>query len=116
MNWSTSECSPAGDHFNPFNVSKNCVYERDCSQTTPLRCELGDTSSKLGFIDIPPYKVTDEGELDIGKYFFTDVFLPLCGPNSIINKSIVIHNEELSGSRLSCANIIQYKPKLKSKT
>lgn len=116
MNWSTSDCKPAGDHFNPFNITKDCVYSRDCGPATPLRCELGDTSGKLGVIDIPPYKVTDEGELDIGKYFFVDVHLPLCGPNSIINKSIVVHDQEYASGRLSCANIIEYKPKLRSRS
>ncbi|XP_054167346.1 uncharacterized protein LOC128964734 [Oppia nitens] len=115
MNWSTSECRTSGDIFNPYNVSANCVYERDCTQTTPYRCQLGDMSSKLGFIDIPPYKVTEEGELDIGKYFFTDMFLPLCGPNNIISRSVIVYKQDYSSNQLSCANIIEYKPKLRSR-
>lgn len=45
---STTDCGPAGGHLNPYNVSTDCIYQRDCTMFTPERCELGDTTGKLG--------------------------------------------------------------------
>lgn len=97
--------------MNPFNVSTECIYHRDCTMFTPLRCEMGDTSGKLGPIDVPTYRSSVTGEPDVGKYYFIDTDLSLCGPNSIVGKSVVIHKEHFSPSRLTCANILEFKPR-----
>lgn len=97
-------------------MSTDCIYFRDCNSGSPLRCELGDTTSKLGPINIPPYNVNSDGDLDIGKYFFVDTFLPLCGPASIINRSLTVYSSNYGQHIVSCANIIEYKPRYKTRT
>lgn len=110
---SSSECGPAGKHFNPFNVSTECIYQRDCTMFTPLRCEMGDSSGKLGPIDVPTYKSGINGEPEVGKYYFIDTDLSLCGPTSIIGKSVVIHEANFAHARLTCANILEFKARTK---
>ena len=86
---------------------------------TPERCERGDTSSKLSPISIVPYKPVvfienDKkvfGDAEVSKYYNVDNQLSLCGPNSIIGKSIVIHDKHFSVPRLSCSNILEFKTK-----
>lgn len=78
---------------------------------TPLRCELGDLTGKLGPIDVPTYRATPSGEPDVGKYYFVDTDTQLCGPTSVVGRSIVIHREDFGAPRLTCANILEFKPK-----
>lgn len=103
--WSTSECSHTDEIFNPYNKSANA---RDCSAENPVACPLGDMSQKLRPIDIVPYKVTDSGDVLLKKYYFTDTFLPLCGPNSVIGKSIQVNEQNQSSEALSCTNIVLF--------
>jgi hypothetical protein len=111
---SSTDCGSAGGHLNPFNVSTQCIYQRDCTIVTPLRCEVGDLTGKLGPIDIPTYRALPSGEPDVGKYYFIDSDLQLCGlgnPASIIGRSVVIHGHDFGGPRLTCANLLEFKPK-----
>jgi hypothetical protein len=108
------ECLSAGKHLNPFNVSTDCIYQRDCTMFTPHRCEVGDASGKLGPIDVPTYKSGPGGEPDVGKYYFIDTDLSLCGPTTIIGKSVVIHEKNFGSKRLTCANILEFKPRSSS--
>lgn len=108
---STSECAPAGSHYNPYNTSTATIYSRDCTPFNVLRCELGDLSAKMFTIDIPPYKVKGAQEPDIGKFFGTDIDLPLCGPVSIVNRSVVVHASDFSHHRLACSTVIEFKPR-----
>lgn len=109
---STTECSAAGNHFNPYNASTSTIYSRDCTPFNVLRCELGDLSSKMFTIEIPPYKVKSGGqEPDIGKFFGTDIDLPLCGPVSIVNRSVVVHVADFGSQRLACSTVIEFKPR-----
>lgn len=108
---STTDCSPAGPHFNPYNTSTASIYSRDCTPFNVLRCELGDLSAKMFTIDIPPYRVKGGQEPDIGKFFGTDIDLPLCGPVSVVNRSVVVHVQDFGIQRLACSTIIEFKPR-----
>lgn len=98
----------------------DATYLRDCNSVTPERCERGDTSSKLSPVSIVPYKPVvymennekkTYGEPEVSKYFLVDNQLSLCGPNSIIGRSVVIHDKHFSMQRISCANILEFKTK-----
>lgn len=98
----------------------DATYLRDCNSVTSERCETGDTSSKLSPISIVPYKPIMYvengekkvyGEPEVSKYYLVDNQLSLCGPNSIIGKSVVVHEKHFSSPRLSCANILEFKTK-----
>lgn len=116
---STTQCSVAGGHHNAYNVSVDATYLRDCNSVTPERCERGDTSSKSSPITIVPYKPVmyfengdkKYGEPEVAKYYLVDSELSLCGPLSIINKSVVVHEKHFSIPRLSCSNILEFKTK-----
>ncbi|RWR99579.1 uncharacterized protein B4U80_14822, partial [Leptotrombidium deliense] len=108
---SSTDCVAAGGHLNTFNVSTDCIYQRDCTIYTALRCEDGDETGKLGAIDIPVYKLLPGGEPDVGKYYFVDKNVANCGPSSIIGRSIVIHEQDFGSTRVTCANILEFKSK-----
>lgn len=108
---STTECAAAGPHYNPYNTSTQGIYSRDCTPFNVLRCELGDLSSKMFTIEIPPYRVKNGQEPDIGKFFGTDIDLPLCGPVSIVNRSVVVHVQDFGHQRLACSTVIEFKPR-----
>lgn len=111
---STTECSAAGPHYNPYNTSTTGIYSRDCTPFNVLRCELGDLSAKMFTIEIPPYRVKNGQEPDIGKFFGTDIDLPLCGPVSIVNRSVVVHVQDFGTQRLACSTVIEFKPRTSS--
>lgn len=106
--FSTPTCGQAGIRFNPYNVSRNDVYGCHCSAHAPSRCELGDSSGKMGTINIPPFRITEDQHQDIARYFFTDPLLPLSGPTSIVGRSIVIQDKDFSDGRMVCSNIVQH--------
>lgn len=56
-------------------------YKTACSIDDPLRCELGDLSGRLGKINIAVTQRTEAG-----KFFFTDQYLPLSGPYSVLRR------------------------------
>ncbi|XP_067126579.1 uncharacterized protein [Centruroides vittatus] len=105
--FSTTVCDPAGPHYNPYNVTVDGIYNCHCSGIAPSRCEMGDTSKKLGFLDIPPYAVKNNKQ-DIARYFFTDPELTLAGPTSIVGRSLVIHAEDYGSPRIVCSNIMEH--------
>ncbi|XP_047123939.1 uncharacterized protein LOC101240538 isoform X1 [Hydra vulgaris] len=91
----TSVCSSVLGHYNPAKVNINQpAYVKQCSKENPYRCELGDTSSKVGTYDIGS-----------GKAFYADVDAPLFGPHSISGRSITFHHTNKTAPRLACANL-----------
>ena len=96
---STGRCSSVSGHYNPYDVFLNGDYSTACNPSNQFRCELGDLVGKHGQLNIRT--VTSGSQ----KYFFTDMQLPLSGPQSVIGKSVVIHDANSGGGRLACANI-----------
>lgn len=63
-------------------------------------------AKKLAPIDIVPFKLLDNGFPSLKKYYFIDSSLPLCGPTSVVGKSIQINEQNHSSSALSCTNLV----------
>jgi len=92
-----SSCSAAsvGGHF------KNQI-KSTCNPAQPETCEYGDLSGKFEELT---------GLSSIAKEYTTSgAYLPLSGADSIIGRSIVIH--DTTGARWVCANIVAYSPSI----
>lgn len=102
-NW-TKRCASAGEQFNPFEVGDEMGKTAKCSIDNPLRCPIGDLTSKSGkMLSISSYR----GSRNV-KLFYTDTILPLSGPASIIGRSLVIHDDNapmIRGRRMACTVI-----------
>ena len=94
----TARCASAGGHYNPFNVVTTSMY--NCSDKSQHRCEEGDSSGKSS-----PLHFNTAGP---SKFLYTDSFLPLTGPYSVIGRSVVIHAADKGGARLACGNIVPF--------
>jgi len=83
-------CSAAsvGGHFNPTNASGTCDPNKSGS------CEVGDLSGKYGLLTSTNFDLQ-----------FSDFYLPLTGNQSIIGRSIVLHDD--AGATWICATIVQ---------
>ena len=82
-----------------FSVYEYCEKDKE-----PLRCWVGDLTSKLGNLNVAG-KILD---LSSTKMFFTDSNLPLTGDASIIGHSLVIHDDHAPkhrGERMACTAI-----------
>ena len=87
---SSSKCTAAGGHYNPRNIVRN-----SSSPTTFDAYEIGDLSGKFG------------GLLGLNSINsnYSDPYLSLFGTESIVGRSIVIHEPSARGDRWLCANI-----------
>lgn len=83
-----SSCSNnnVGGHWNPFNVNVQAP-----KGSTHDRFEVGDLSAKHGSLE------------NTSNFQATDWNLPLFGRNSIVGRSVVIHQP--NGTRFACASI-----------
>lgn len=92
---SSSRCSNdnVGGHLNPFGVNTNAPTYPNGPGATHDMYEIGDLSKKH-------MSLAGKNELDM---MFTDYSLPLFGKNSIVGRSVVIH--QLDGARYVCASI-----------
>ena len=97
----SGRCSSVGPHYNPYNVSLIGDYNTACNSQNQFRCELGDLVGKHVQLNVR----SSSGGAQ--KYFFTDMQLPLTGPQSILGRSVVIHDLNSGGGRLSCANVYE---------
>ncbi|CAB4012783.1 Superoxide dismutase [Cu-Zn] 1 [Paramuricea clavata] len=87
-------CNSAKGHYNPYKVSLEANYSSTCGPKNLLRCELGDTSSKVGKYNIGG-----------GKNRFTESENYFAGLNTILGRSIVVHAKDSGGHRVGCANM-----------
>lgn len=91
----TNRCSndSIGDHWNPFRLNRSSpTYPRVPGSTHDMY-EVGDLSAKHG-------SIAGKNMVDMT---FTDFNLPLFGKNSIVGRSVVIHQP--NGSRFACTSI-----------
>ncbi|XP_023276361.1 uncharacterized protein LOC111665549 [Seriola lalandi dorsalis] len=91
----SSQCSNAsvGGHLNPFQVNTADPSYPRVTGSTHDRYEIGDLSAKH-------MSLANRNEVD---EVFTDFNLPLFGQNSIVGRSVVIH--QTNGDRYACASI-----------
>lgn len=90
-----SRCIAAGFRWNPYLAQSNMdSYNKECSPKSPLRCEMGDLSGKLGRLNI-----------GTGPAIYTDSNLPLVGNFSVLGRSIIVFAKDGSNLRKACANI-----------
>ena len=94
-----SRCTAGGYRWNPTFIQladpqDHGFYSEQCTERTPLRCEVGDMSGKHG-------KISVGGEA----YVFDDQNLQLHGDwfHNAVGKSVMIHDTD--GTNLACANI-----------
>nr|KAG5698761.1 hypothetical protein BaRGS_032180 [Batillaria attramentaria] len=81
-------------HFNPFGI----IYDSDspaAATSTEDMYEVGDLSRKYGMLN---------GLTELDKTY-TDWNLQLFGPNSVLGRSLVIHNDTAGTPRWICTNI-----------
>ncbi|CAL1273465.1 unnamed protein product [Larinioides sclopetarius] len=104
-NW-TKRCESTGAQYNPFGVGAGRQYEKHCNPENPLRCAAGDLSGKGSRLNIAAKQTNDRNIRN--KVFYTDVQLPLSGPDKIVGKGLVIHDDYAPphrGDRLACSGI-----------
>lgn len=94
-----TRCVAAGYVWNPYYTQladplNQDLYRQECGPDNPLRCYVGDISTRIGPINIGSRRMV-----------FTDSNFPLEGTVSALGKSIVIFGPEFSGFRFACANI-----------
>ncbi|XP_024941705.1 uncharacterized protein LOC107268693 isoform X2 [Cephus cinctus] len=94
-----TRCVAGGYRWNPYFTQladplNEDLYKQECGPDLPLRCHVGDISSRLGPIDI-----------GLERQVFTDPNFPLEGTVSAMGKSIVIMDSEFGSNRFACANI-----------
>lgn len=82
-----------GGHWNPFGMNMSDPTYPKVPGSTYDMYEVGDLSGKHMFL-------TGRNEVDA---VFNDPSLPLFGPNSIVGRSVVIHQG--NGARFVCASI-----------
>jgi Cu/Zn superoxide dismutase len=103
------DCASAKGHYNPTNicVDPSCNYTQHCdaSNIGQANCELGDLAGKHGPLTLNQ----GSGALPRMRYIFSDLSLPLAGPNSVVERSIVLHAADLGADRVACANLIEVK-------
>ncbi|XP_023676080.1 uncharacterized protein cusr [Paramormyrops kingsleyae] len=96
-----SSCGSTGNHWNPFKINiSDSSYTTDCRPDNPFACEIGDLTGKNQPISITPVV----GKFRT-KYFVTDTTSWTVGADSMIGRSVVIHETEGNAARLACANI-----------
>lgn len=109
-NWSR-RCNSAGEDYNPFEVGVETSRNAKCSAENPMRCRVGDLTSKSRRLSVASYKGSKQVKL-----FYSDELLPLSGAASIVGRSLVIHDDAaptLRGNRMACT-MIRYRHPLQA--
>ena len=102
----TSNCHDGGPHYNPRRIPINePTYHTYCNPSNQTGCEIGDLSGKSSHLDFINGQAT---------LFYSDTELPLrvnTLGESIVRRSVVVHEKDGGGQRISCANILEYTPR-----
>ena len=73
----------------------------DCGRDTQRQCPVGDLTSKHNRLTV----AGGANEVNLTQRLFTDINLPLSGPQSIVGRSLVIlddNSPKQRGNRLAC--------------
>ncbi|XP_062551258.1 uncharacterized protein LOC134216338 [Armigeres subalbatus] len=94
-----TRCVAAGYVWNPYYTQladplNQDLYRQECGPDNPLRCYVGDVSTRLGPIDIGGRRMV-----------FADSNFPLEGTVSALGRAIVIFGPDFSRDRFACAKI-----------
>ncbi|XP_076244983.1 uncharacterized protein Rsod [Calliopsis andreniformis] len=94
-----TRCVAGGYVWNPYFTQladplNDDLYKQECGPDLPLRCYVGDVSSRLGPINI-----------GLERQIFTDSNFPLGGSVSAMGRSIIIFDKNFGNNRFACANI-----------
>ncbi|CAI9738845.1 XP_029649477.2uncharacterized protein LOC115223173 [Octopus vulgaris] len=102
---SARRCSSTGNVYNPFNLRLDGQYNETCIRERGFHCAVGDTTKRLGGIQIRSGAKRQPAK----KTFMTTTFLPLHGPYSVEGTSVVIFDINRQ-NRLACATIYRHIP------
>lgn len=91
---SNGDCGSTGGHLDPTQIGTKV-----CDPKNSTTCQVGDLAAKHG--NIVAEAASQSGALPTITYIDTE--LTFSGPNSLLDRSIVIHN---NGTRIACADII----------
>jgi hypothetical protein len=94
-----TRCVAGGYVWNPFYTQladplNDELYRQECGPKNPLRCYVGDVSTRIGTVDI-----------GLSRRVMSDSNFPLEGEVSALGRSIVIFGQNHSSERMACANI-----------
>ncbi|KAI8423349.1 hypothetical protein MSG28_014359 [Choristoneura fumiferana] len=94
-----TRCVAGGYRWNPYFTQladplNHELYNEECGSDNPLRCDVGDLTSRLGTINV-----------GAGRQVFTDSNLPLEGAARALGRSLVVFAPGGGRDRLACANI-----------
>ena len=100
-------CDDGGPHYNPRGISTNepTLYAKYCNPSNQTGCEIGDLSGKSSQLDFINGQAT---------LLYSDTELPLrvnTFGESVVGRSVVVHEKDGGGRRIACANILEYTPR-----
>jgi len=94
-------CDTTGGPWNPHGINgTDNSYALHCNPSSPLSCEVGDLSSKHLALNLSTTLDSVEG-----RQFLTDTTSWVQGSDSMLGRSLVIHQADGAIPRIACANI-----------
>eukprot|EP00730_Choanoeca_flexa_P020108 TRINITY_DN9827_c0_g2_i1.p1 TRINITY_DN9827_c0_g2~~TRINITY_DN9827_c0_g2_i1.p1 ORF type:complete len:508 (+),score=123.09 TRINITY_DN9827_c0_g2_i1:195-1526(+) len=100
----TSDCASTGGHYNPYDLclDSTCGYSSTCGEDgeQQYNCEVGDVAGKGGPLSLGAAVAGQAAP----RVMYTDLQLPLSGPESVADRSVVLHAADFGGARLACAS------------
>jgi len=103
---SDGNCTDGGPHYNPRGIAIDSPDYSYCSPSNQTACEVGDLAgkgSRLNFIN------------GLSISFYSDIELPLRTNRlgeTILRRSVVVHASDAGASRIACANLLEYTPRV----
>ena len=100
------DCVDAGEHYNPKDISTGSLNYSLCNPSSQNACEVGDLAGKSSSLNF------NNGH---SMLFYTDTNLPVRInrlSETILGRSVVIHEKSSNPARIACANLLEYSPRI----